>query len=307
MLNIKIIFSLLVLLPLVAGAAEEDSEVFARHGNTILTHELIDAAFSRIPERDRLAYIRDGKNVDFMVKNILTNLALAEQARAEGFEQQALVKGRMQLAEDKELADAWVEHLVATAPPADYEALAREYYLLNKEEMMTLPIWDATHLLLKTENRSVEQATALANDLLARVLDDPGLFDELVLEYSDDRTVQSNKGRIPKIVPGRVAKPFENALSTMDEPGIFPEVVQTSFGLHLVRLDSVTPVRQLEFEEVKQRLINMQKTDYREQLGKRFVSEVVSSAPLEYPDGAIDKMLRRYFGENLEKAPKFDQ
>jgi peptidyl-prolyl cis-trans isomerase C len=282
----------------------QEEDVFARLGETVLTHEMLDAAFSRIPAESRLAFIRDGSKVDTMVKQILRNLALADAARAAGLDQDPMVKGRMRLSADKELAEAWLAERVRQAPDADYESWAREYYLLNRERYQAPATYDVTHLLVGTRARPVDKAKQLAQDLLAQVMADPGSFEDLVMEHSDDPSVVSNRGSFTRVGPGEMVAPFEQAALALPDPGAFSGLVETQFGFHIIRLDGKHPARQLSFEEVRGELVSIQKAGYQDEVRKRVMTEAISQ-PLVVPQEAVEKMLKRYFGEELENAPSY--
>ena len=292
------------------GAAQAETEatgeVFARIGDTVLTQDMLDAAFSRIPEEHRLTFIRDGKKVDQLVKQILTNMVMADQAREAGFDKTPLVAGRVELAENKALTEAWLDEKVRQTPDPDYEALAREYYLVHPEQFMTEPTWDVTHLLIKPEGRGEAEARLLAEDLLEKVNENPDAFDQLVKEYSEDRTVEDNGGRLTGLRNGQTVKAFEAAMKALQNPGDFSGVVKTQFGYHIIRLDGKKAARQMSFDEVKPAMIAREKSEFKDKSRTRYITEAISKAPLEFEEGAVEKMLKRYFGENLENAPDYN-
>jgi peptidyl-prolyl cis-trans isomerase C len=300
----RIILALLALCGATWCYAEGDDEhVFARIGDVVLTQEMLDAAFSRIPEEHRLGFIRDSKKVDQLVKQILTNMILAEQARAESYDENPMVAGRIRLAENKALTEAWLEERVRRSPDPDYEALAREFYLLNPDQFMTELTFDATHLLIKAEERTAEAARALAEDLRRQTLDDPGSFDRLIQQYSEAQEASRNGGRLAGIKTGQTFEAFEAAALALEQPGQFSDVVETPWGFHIIRLDAVNEPSKIPFDEVRQRLMASQKAAHLEKLRTRIVTEAVSVAPLEFPEGAVENMLMRYFGEDFGIAP----
>ncbi len=296
----------LVWQPAVFAEAVVEEEVYARIGETTLTQDLVDAAFAKIPERDRLVFIRDAEKVENMLRRVLLERALADQSRTAGFDQNPIVRGRMEIAADKELSRMWVDHLVELEPDADYEALAKEYYLLNRERFVTEATYDATHLLISTKSRDPSAALALAEELLEKVEHDPSHFDALVLEFSEDPSLGRNQGKFVGVTSGQMVEPFEKAVMELEEPGDISRPVKSAFGYHIIRLDSRSGPSQQTFEEVKARLVNMHRVDYKERLRSRIIGKVYSQ-PIEVTEGAVEKMLKRYFGEDLEKAPQFDQ
>ena len=69
----------------------DPSEVFAYQGGVVLTQQELDAAFSAIPEAQRLAFIRDGGKVDQLVKTLLRRKSVAADAERADYEEQAPV------------------------------------------------------------------------------------------------------------------------------------------------------------------------------------------------------------------------
>jgi peptidyl-prolyl cis-trans isomerase C len=280
------------------------TEVFARQGNAVLTQGEIDAAFSRIPDLYRLPYIRNGERVDRAIAALLRDKVLAARAIEAGYDQEPLVSGRMSLAAEKELAKAWMDKVLADAPTADYEALGREIYLANPDDYTTEPMVDVSHILISSGQRSEEEALELAGNLRQQLEEDPSRFDELVMEYSEDPSKEVNKGRFPAVKSGDMVKPFEDVAFALENKGDISDPVQTTYGYHLIRLNIAYPPKLRPFEEVEQELLEAARTKHLEDYRSRYLQELLSE-PIAVERGAVEAMVKRYFGENLELAPEF--
>lgn len=281
-----------------------DDEVFARQGDQVLTHAEIDAAFMRVPAKYRLPFIRDGERVNQLVSSLLRYKTVAAEAEQNGFDEDPLVAERMQLAMEQELAEAWIAHMVETAPPGDYEALAYEKYLANPENYPSQESLDVSHILIKSDIRPEEEALDTVNRLHAELLENPALFDEYIGEYSEDPAKASNAGRYPDMTRGKMVKPFEEAAFAMSEVGSISEPVKTSYGFHIIRLNGRTPPGTKPYEQVKGLLVQQAIDQHKQKVQRNYLMKL-SEEPIELPDGAVEKMVKRHFGENLEKAPGF--
>ena len=279
-------------------------DVFAIQGEASLTQAEIDAAFSQIPAEYRLAFIRDGERVNKLLIKLLRSRLVADAARAAAYDKEMLVQTRMTLAAEKELAEAWIAHVVETAPEADYEALAYEYYLVNPDKFTTEASVDVSHILISSETRPEEEALARALEVRQRLLDDPASFDALVEEYSEDPGKASNGGRYPRVERGQMVKPFEEMAFSMQTPGEISEPVKTTYGYHVIRLNQVFPAGLTPFESVKAQSVKQAREKYLSEYRIRYLRQL-SSAQIELPDGAVEAMVKRYFGENLELAPDY--
>jgi peptidyl-prolyl cis-trans isomerase C len=286
------------------GSQAEEKSVLVKKGNAIITHEQFDARIQKIPEHDRLDFVRDGAKVDRMLNNLILIQQLAEEARSAQIHESKSVGLQMQLAADKALADAWLEYYVESSPDADYEQLAKEFYLLNAESFMSEERRDISHILIKTDDRTESEAYQLITKLRELVVQDPIQFDSLIPEYSEDPSVNSNLGHFLGVKRGMMEIPFENVAFSMSNGGEISDIVATKFGYHIIRLDQVHPAHPISFEEVKEKLIVDQKKIHRERVKNEYLRGL-TGVPLEIPDEAIESMLRRYFGENLENAPDY--
>ncbi|MDX1555065.1 MAG: peptidylprolyl isomerase [Xanthomonadales bacterium] len=278
--------------------------VFAWQGDAVLTQEGIDAAFNKIPAEHRMIFIRDGGKVDKMVRNIMRSEVLALDAIENGYDQDPLVRERMIQAAHKELADAWIEQIRASAPEADYEAMAYEDYLAHPEKYQTDVILDVTHILIGTESRSDEAALALAQDVRQQALDNPESFADLVMEYSDDPAKERNQGTYLRMRPGQMATAFEEAAYALTEAGEISSPVKTDYGYHIIRLDNRYPPRQRSFEEVRKEAVAQMKLEHETRYQQNYIRGVLADG-IVLPEGSVEVMLKRHFGENLENAPQY--
>ena len=283
-------------------AQAEPDDILASLGEIVLTQEEIDAMFSRVPEEQRLAFIRDGAKVDQLIRSLLKRKRVAADAVAAGYDEDPLIAARMRLAAQKELADAWLLKIVADAPPADYEALAYENYIANPDVYRTEPVLDLSHILLGVEERSLDDALVLARFLEKQLREDPDLFDEYVQQYSDDPSKAENGGRYPQMRKGQMVRAFEKAAFAMENAGEISEPVETKFGYHIIRLNGRSGFELPEYEAVKAEAVARAERKYREDYLSRYLRQVLDQ-PVVVHEEAVEAMARRHFGDDLEKAP----
>ena len=288
------------------GSAPEASEIFAYQGDVVLTQRELDAAFSAIPEAQRMAFIRDGAKVDQLVKALLRRKAVAADAEQADFQKDPLIADRVRLAADKELAEAWLEHVVSTAPEADFEALAREDYLVNPDRYRTEEIVDVSHILIGTADRSDEEAKRLATSLHTWLEKDPSRFEDLVAEYSDDPESASTGGRYPEVRRAQTVPMFERTAFGLEEVGAISEPVKTQYGYHIIRLNGRSGGDVSPFEDIEEQAVERARLEYLESYRARYMQSLQQD-PIVIPDGAVESMARRHFGQDLEMAPDLAQ
>jgi len=91
----------------------------------------------------------------------------------------------------------------------------------------------ASHILLKTDDDIEAARNKLEN--LKQQLAGGSSFAELARENSEDPGSAKQGGDLGWVEPGQMVKPFEAALFAMNE-GEVSEIVESQFGLHLIKL-----------------------------------------------------------------------
>ena len=297
---IIVCLSLLTFIPV----AHSEENVFARQGEVVLTQEELDAAFARIPREHRLPYIRDGEKVEQLVSSLLRTKQVAQAAIDSEFDSNPLVADRMALAAEKELAEAWMENVVENAPQADYKAMAYENYLAHPESFQVPERVNVSHILIQSKDRSDGEALELATQLKGQLTADPGLFDEFVSEYSEDPAKANNDGTYPSVQRGQMVAPFEEAAFAMTEPSQISDPVKTDYGYHLIRLNEKIPPSTIPFEQIEERAVAEMKKLHLDQYRNTYILDLTAK-PISIPEGAVETMLKRHFGENLELSPDY--
>ena len=285
-------------------APVDPAEIIAYRGEVYLTQKELDAAFTTISEKNRLAFIRDGAKVDQVIASLLKRKALANDATKAGYDQSPLMPELVALAAQKELATNWLLQVVRNAPEADFEALAYEDYISNPDTYRTEEILDVSHILIGNQERSNMEAEQLAKLLITRLEQDPSIFRELVKEYSDDPAKVANGGRYPEMHRGQMVAAFEQAAFALKEPGQISAPVQTDYGFHVIRLNARQGNTQLDYDAVKDQAVAAARRKYYENYQKTYLRNLLSD-PIVIPDGAVEIMARRHFGDDLELAPDY--
>jgi peptidyl-prolyl cis-trans isomerase D len=175
----------------------------------------------------------------------------------------------------------------------------------------------ARHILLQigdAEENNRESVMARIKDLQQK-LDDGASFDELAREYSEDTGSAVQGGDLGWVSAGEMVKPFEDVLFSMNK-GEISDVVETRFGLHLIRLDDI---RTPEVETFAEKRGDFEQELRQEVLGSMFydISENMAISAYENPDSleavvdAVNKqpakteMFTRDSGSGIAENEKF--
>lgn len=291
-----IAFSLLIPAPAIAQV-RDNPELLAARGAGEVSHADFEARVARIPPEVRFRVVRDTNRMDDILNNLLINAQLAAAAKEAGFENDPVVRNRLELAVREELARAWIEHVIDNSDPADYTAMARERYALNRERYTTPETIDVAHILVNFEDRSEAEALELAESLREQVVAEPERFGDLARSFSDDSGSRSRGGVYRGVKKGDMVAPFEDAAFSL-EIGQISAPVQTRYGYHVIRLDAVNPPEQMPFESVQAALEEQMREQHRERVRGNYLKPLYEQ-DIEVNRESVQNSILRVFGPEV--------
>jgi peptidyl-prolyl cis-trans isomerase C len=292
-----VIFSLSIF-AFTAQATESvsESEILAKRGKGVITQSAFTARAEKIPAHLRHGALRDGSRLQNVIANLLLQSQLAADAREAGYDKDQIVIDRMRMAAEAELAEAWIQHYVKIHPGGNYEQLAREYYQLHQDEIVTSPKIDVSHILVSTKDRSQEEALGLAESLSQQLNESPLGFDDLVTRHSDDPSAVSNQGKFKNVKKGDMVREFEEAAFALDT-GEISVPVKTTYGYHIIRLDARIAPEKMSFDDVKQQLIETERSKHDDRIRKDYLNSL-TALNVEMSEEALQELVNRLFGED---------
>lgn len=184
-----------------------------------------------------------------------------------------------------DLAYVSIDRAAMAAKVAVTEEALLAAYREQKDRFSTPEARRLAHILVATDSRSIEEARALIDTARAEI-DGGKPFSEVAMERSDDPGSAAQGGDLGIAARGVFVPAFEEAAFGLTEPGEISEVVETEFGLHLIRLTELTASQIKPFEDVR---ADVEKQYRNEQVEDEFVRLVTELDELafEEPDLAL--------------------
>lgn len=274
-------------------------QVVIERGDARLTLSELDARMARFPHQERPVYARRADNMSRLMDQLLLNKQLAAEAKSLGLDKDAKVRADIELAMEEILALHRLNELANPDRLPDLEQIAREQYQVDPTAFQVPESREIRHVLIATDERSVEDAARIAQDIADQARTPGADFAALVDTHSDDEAKRNNQGRYIISREGEYAPAFEEAARSLTEPGQVSDPVKTDFGFHVIRLDAITPARTQDFDEVKATLIANARADHY----KRVRADHISLLKRE-PESGNEQLLRslpaRYGGRPEE-------
>lgn len=215
----------------------------------VITSADIEAEFARAPADVRAQVSKNSASLRQMVSNLMVRRALAQEALRDGLGKEAITVAAVQIAIDRVLSDARLQKLDAQNTPDEkaVEAYALSMYNANRAKFERPELYRARHILLANSGEDSKQK---AQELLAQLRAGAD-FEALAKQHSTDPGSAAKGGDLGFFGPGRMVRPFEDAVRALQKPGELSEVVESQFGFHIIRLEERKEKGIAPFDEVK--------------------------------------------------------
>ncbi len=97
-----------------------------------------------------------------------------------------------------------------------------------------------------------------------------------------------------------IAPPYLEGLFGIEEIGGYSDVVETQFGLHIIRLDEIKESYYLSFEEVREEIIASLEAEYKELAAKEFQARYILSDEVRIDGPAMEEIFAPYKSAQAE-------
>ena len=187
--------------------------------------------------------------------------------------------------ESVDLAYVAVDRAAMAAALEVSEDDLRSAYEEQKDRYMTPENRRIAHILVSTDDRTMEEARVIVESIQSQ-LDAGEAFEAVAQASSDDPGSAAQGGDLGVATRGLFVPSFEEAAFALAETGEISEVVETEFGLHLIKLNELAPSSTKAFEDVQEEVEQQYRNDAVED---EFVTLVTSLDELafEEPDLAV--------------------
>jgi peptidyl-prolyl cis-trans isomerase D len=145
-------------------------------------------------------------------------------------------------------------------------------YQENQSQYSTPEQVRASHILFKTEGKDEAEVRKQAETVLkrAKVGED---FAKLANEFTEEEVGKTRGGDLDFFGRGAMAKEFEEASFAL-KPGQISDIVQTQFGLHIIKLTDRKPATTRTLDEVKPQIEDQIKWERAQAEAQRVADEL---------------------------------
>jgi len=161
------------------------------------------------------------------------------------------------------------------------------YYRENTDRFKMPERVKASHILISVSANDSPEERAKKKKMLSglrKEIEKGADFEQLAREHSSCPS-KSKGGDLGYFEKGRMAKPFEDAAFSL-KVGEVSDVVETTFGYHLIKVADHQTAGVVPLEEVGDKIGAFLTNQNMEELIKEYLGTLRSTAKIEYPEGS---------------------
>jgi peptidyl-prolyl cis-trans isomerase C len=272
--------------------------VLVDNGKVKLYRSEYDAELLKLPADIRPGFANSQKRINDLLQRMMVQKMLAVEARDRKLDQTPVNQTRVRLESERLLAALRVEDIEASAGRefdarrSQYEARARELYLVDRKRFEVPEEVSASHILFDLRKHSREEGLKLAEDARAKVLAGAD-FNELARKVSEDPSVAANAGKIGWFGKGQMDPAFTDAAFALKRPGEVSAPVLSTFGWHVIKLEERRPASVKSFDQVKDQVLAEMRQQFVEERRENAVRAITSDPAWKVNDAAVSALYVR--------------
>lgn len=252
-----------------------------------VTYEDLIAELERLPEENRVEFLLSEKRVATVVENMLINKIMATEAKQSGLQNNPKAAAEIRNQTEKVLAKYRREEIEANTPKIDLVPIAREIFLTRFKDFERPAYYTSWHALIKSKDRTRETLLERARLVKAKV-DAGEPLEGIAKQYSEDESAPYNGGHIQATPLSYLDRGFASALEKLkvNESAI----VETDYGVHVVRLLKMTPKNRPTFEDVKEPMLAEANKTYKQRAVETYLNKIRSDPSIKLNTVVLDQI-----------------
>lgn len=184
---------------------------------------------------------------------------------------------------DALIEDALIERLIEmeVTSPTPTDAECETYYRNNLDQFRNGDLVEASHILFQvTPNVPLDALRLKAQEVLQQALAHPGQFAELARTYSNCISSEVG-GNLGQLTRGQTVPEFERLIFSLEPGKTAPKLLESRFGLHIVRVERRVEGRTLPFEMIREQLARYLAEQARARALKQYLKILIGQASIQ--------------------------
>jgi parvulin-like peptidyl-prolyl isomerase len=281
----------------VAWAEAGKEQVLLSSGGITVTEQDVQQALLLLTQEQRNQALAGSEQIRELLRRIYQDKNMVATAEKQGLDQAPLVQARLVAERRRVLAQALRDYTKEQIGQPDFTALAREHYLIRRDDMQLPDQFKAAHIMKKVHcGCEDDEKKRLMEQLLMRIRAGED-FATLAKAESEDTWSAPQGGDLGRWLQRKeLGDSFTDALLKL-ENGQISEVVKTPSGFHIIKRLDFLPAHLPSFEEAQPKIEKHLREHYiQDQLMQR-AAEYFPPQDAKFDDKALEVLLRKNMNE----------
>jgi parvulin-like peptidyl-prolyl isomerase len=283
-------------LPRLHAAADADSSVIARVGDTEVTAAEIRAAIQNLDAKTQAAAAGDPAALSQVVRAILTQRVVLKEALDKKWDQDPSVTLALARLRDNTIAETYLES-VSKPPetfPSDEEL--QKAYDENKSQMVVPRQYHLGQIFIKNPKGSDEASSAKAqvklDGIRKAMAKRDADFSAIARAESDEPESATKGGELGWLAENRIQPEIRTQLGALTK-GTLTEPIRLDDGWHILKVLEVKDAHTATLAEVRAQLIQQMRTERTRANSQQYIAKLLQQSPIQLNELNLSKVLKQ--------------
>ncbi len=234
-------------------AAEVKPKILKTVGKEVVTEQEFNELLDSLSDKYKEYYSTEEGKAQLLDK-LVEQKIFVQEAKIKKLDKSEKFKKNMKIAEENELADMYIKQEVLESVKVEDKDLKSDYEA-NKENYKTNEEVKASHILIYTPAEATEADKKALKEkaelVLKEVLDGKTSFEDLAKKYSEDPGSKETGGDLGYFEKDKMVAEFANAAFAGEIGKVIPNLVESQYGYHIIKVTDKKAAGYKSYEEVK--------------------------------------------------------
>ena len=279
-----------------ADTGGDTSGVIAKVGDTEMKADEIRTLVKSLDANAQAAIQRDPAALGQVVRAILTQRLVLQEALAKKWDQDPAVAAQLARVRDNTIAETYL--LSVSQPPADYpsDAEVQAAYDANKGALLVPRQFRLAQIFIKAPKNADQAALAKAQvklDGIKKALKKRDAdFAAIARAESDEEASAAKGGELGTLPENRIQPEIRAQLGSLARDSV-SDPVRLDDGWHILKVLEVKEPYTAALADVRQQLIQQMRTERTKALSQAYVARLSQQSPVQVNELALAKLLKQ--------------
>jgi len=248
----------------VVFGANAESQPLVKYKGISISASDVDQELGLLPPKKREKVIADDNNLQSTVTGLYFRKRMSQLAESQGMLADTEVQAALKQAREATLAKIVTDSFLEDLDYPSFDEEARAYYQEHQDEFTPPEQIRASHIFLQAPKKEDKKRRRSEAEKILKQLRKGGSFAELAKAHSEDSSKHMG-GDLGYFTRERMAPEFNEVAFSMEEKGEISGIVETRFGLHIIKLLDRKEPDAKSFEDVSGQIKQRLRAEYRQE------------------------------------------